>query len=112
MNFVNDKKDGNGFTYDVDIFNQNRHKENGVNRTGQNIADRVCNIYDLEGNCCEYIAEIIYIATGGIYDNSNIFVYDIYRGGQNNDSISASKRQRNNGEASENISFRIVLYVM
>lgn len=40
------------------------------------------------------------------------WIFMIYIGVQNNDSISALKRQRNNGEASENISFRIVLYVM
>lgn len=40
------------------------------------------------------------------------WIFMIYIGVQNNDSISAFKRQRNNGEASENISFRIVLYVM
>ena len=40
------------------------------------------------------------------------WIFMIYIGVQNNDSISAFKRRRNNGEASENISSYIVLYVM
>jgi hypothetical protein len=59
MKFVDGKKDGNGNIYDVRTNNQTRHKGSdiGVELAGKSIADKVQNIYDLEGNCYEYVAE-------------------------------------------------------
>ena len=52
MSFIteNDKE------YDVTISDNNRHT--GVlASSGTNLSDKVCNIYDLEGNCREFVAE-------------------------------------------------------
>ena len=57
MNFVNKKEDGKGNAFDVTTSNSDRHTGSLAN-SGQNEADKVCNIYDLEGNYWEYIAEI------------------------------------------------------
>ena len=57
MNFVNKKEDGKGNEFDVTTSNSDRHTGSLAN-SGQNEADKVCNIYDLEGNYWEYIAEI------------------------------------------------------
>ena len=56
MSFVNGKTDGNQQTYNVTVVNGNRHRQE-EKVSGFNEADRVCNIYDLEGNCYENIAE-------------------------------------------------------
>ena len=56
MKFVDGKLDGNGDIYDVRNSNPNRHT--GIRaESGKNVADKVQNIYDLEGNCYEYVAE-------------------------------------------------------
>ena len=57
MKFVNGKKDGNGAVFDVRTSNSTRGKKPPKYNTGSNIADRVCNIYDLEGNQTEWVAE-------------------------------------------------------
>ena len=49
MAFINGKLDGEGNPYDVTTYSSNRRTEDPAT-TGQNKADRVCNIYDLEGN--------------------------------------------------------------
>ena len=56
MKFVDGKKDGNGNTYNVKKTASARHTGN-VAEAGNNFADKVQNIYDLEGNCWEYVAE-------------------------------------------------------
>ena len=57
MAFVNNKKDGNGVDdYKVATYSTTRHL-NSLKQSGQNPADKVCNIYDLEGNYKEYVAE-------------------------------------------------------
>ncbi len=56
MKFVDGKKDGNGNTYNVRKTDSARHTGN-VAEAGNNFSDKVQNIYDLEGNCWEYVAE-------------------------------------------------------
>ena len=105
MKFVDGKIDGNGNAYDVRTANSNRHKgENiGAEVTGKNIADKVQNIYDLEGNCIEYVAEknntsSPFVYRGGSYD----YGYGYSR---------ASKRGSSSGSAGSNLTFRPVLYI-
>ena len=50
MKFVDEKNDGRGKVFDVETYSSTRHTETPAT-SGQNEADRVCNIYDLEGNC-------------------------------------------------------------
>ena len=104
MKFVNGKKDGNGNVYDVEISNSNRHRGNsvGVEKSGNNIADKVQNIYDLEGNCFEYVAEknntsSPFAGRGGFYYNDS--------------SGRASLRGCSYGAADSVYTFRPVLYV-
>ena len=56
MEFVNGKIDGSGADFIVTEKNDNRYKTS-FEKSGQNEADKVCNIYDLEGNYVEYTAE-------------------------------------------------------
>ena len=56
MDFVNGKKDGTGQYFYVNSPSATRHTGGGssdIKATGQNKADFVCNIYDLEGNVRE-----------------------------------------------------------
>ena len=55
MAFVNNKQDGANNTFDVTT-NGDRGASSPTT-SGQNLADRVCNIFDLEGNYSEYVAE-------------------------------------------------------
>lgn len=103
MSFVNEKLDVNGNYFSVTSYSEERHK-NVVETSGKNEKDKVCNIYDLEGNCNEYVAERTnssnsYIRRGGtiINDNSSF--------------ESASERYEDNGQGSPETSFRFVLYV-
>ena len=56
MKFVDGKKPAQGETYDVRTYDANRHTESKTT-AGKNEYDKVQNIYDLEGNCIEYVAE-------------------------------------------------------
>ena len=70
MNFIDKKIDGTGEKiFDVRQSDISRHKgiEADVEKSGKNINDKVQNIYDLEGNCWEYVVEK--------NNNSNIFNY-------------------------------------
>ena len=104
MAFVNGKKDGTNNTFDVTTHSSSRHI--GLPTTsGQNLADKVCNIFDLEGNYNEYVAEI----------NSYFPSYPIdNRGGSysSGGTIQASYRRHGVGAADSGFSFRFVLYVM
>ena len=76
MKFVDGKTDGNGNTYDVRTYSSTRHTGSKT-EAGKNIADKVQNIYDLEGNCLEYVAEknngiASFIYRGGFYYNSSV----------------------------------------
>ena len=80
MRFINGKIDGSDDedkTYSVTQSKISRHT--GVlEEAGQNEVDKVCNIYDLEGNVIEYVAEKSsyynsgpFNDRGGFYDNIN-----------------------------------------
>ena len=101
MKFVDGKLDGNGNTYDVRTANQTRHTESRT-EAGKNLADKVQNIYDLEGNCYEYIAEknntsSPFVARGGYYNY--------------NSPDRASLRGSNHGIANSRCTFRSALYI-
>ena len=97
MEFVTGKDDA----FDVTKYDQSRHT-GVIANTGENESDKVCNIYDLEGNCCEYVAEL------NSYEPSNQFVA---RGGFSTNTNPASARIGYHGNAHPNRSFRFVLYV-
>ena len=104
MKFVDGKIDGNGNAYDVRTYNAARHKgfSVGVEKTGNNISDKVQNIYDLEGNCYAYVAE----------KNNTSFPFVVRGGYCNNDSIlRASLRFSSTGYAGSFLSFRSALYI-
>ena len=101
MTFVNGKKDGAGNTIDVTV-NGDRGGSSKAT-SGQHPADRMCNIFDLEENCREYVAE------KKSYNDSFPFVR---RGGDYFSSNSASYRDISDGDAYSNLSFRFTLYVM
>ena len=101
MKFVNGKKDGKGITYDVKARNANRHARE-MTTAGKNIADKVQNIYDLEGNFLEYVAE------------KNGYTYPfVFRGGEyrKRSDDSASERDSADGSAYSDRTFRAVLYI-
>lgn len=106
MGLINNKIDGSGKNiFDVKIPNPARHTNAGiVTTTGKNINDKVYNIYDLEGNAMEYVAERT------LYKNSNNF---IRRGGFYNyyDDAPASLRDSITEKPDLAASFRIVLYL-
>ena len=102
MKFVDGKTDGNGSIYDVRTYNPDRRTGNRA-KTGENLADKVQNIYDLEGNCWEYVAEknnasAPFILRGGTYDRGS--------------TIRASERAGSSAEYANNYTtFRTVLYI-
>ena len=102
MKFVDGKTDGNGNTYDVRTVNSTRHTGSKT-EAGKNLADKVQNIYDLEGNCYEYVAE-----------KNNTSRPFVLRGGNSyssNSNIRASLRGRNNGGVNSSMTFRSALYI-
>ena len=101
MAFVNNKQDGANNTFDV-TKNGDRGGSSPA-ASGQNPADRVCNIFDLEENYYEYVAEM------SSYRTNYPFVC---RGGNYNDTIPASYCDDSKGIAYTIHSFRFVLYVM
>ncbi len=104
MEFVDGNKDGTNHEFDVKTKDNNRHK-GSEEKSGQNEADEVCNIYDLEGNYCEYLAEKSGDDTGlQIVQRSGY-----YNGSQ---SGSASYRYGKQDGADQGVSFRLVLYVI
>lgn len=93
------RKDGLGDDYIVTSSKDNRHiRAEWPQKAGYNEADRVCNIYDLEGNGREYIAEVGSPA--------------IHRGGGFNYKSSASFRSGSIGAPFKDNTFRVVLYVI
>ena len=106
MGFVNGKNDGNNKKYDVTSFEANRHT-GSLAVSGKNPVDKVCNIYDLEGNYMEFVAEKTTAFTGR---ESNVTRGGFYR----NIGYTASKRYYDGHGSDETymISFRIVLYIM
>ena len=104
MAFVNGKQDGSSDadkTYNVTTYKSSRHTGSRTT-SGQNPADRVCNIFDLEGNCYEYVAEKnSYLANGPF----------VIRGSNYFNTRSASYRYYDGGAANSYFCFRFVLYV-
>ena len=101
MSFIDGKNDGKGNIFNVKEVNKKRHTDS-LATSGQNEYDRVCNIYDLEGNCWEYVAE------KSLKDTNYQFVC---RGGSYGDSA-ASHCFNNSGSGYDDNSFRFVLYLI
>ena len=109
MKFIDGKLDGGSEpqTFNVRTPLETRHIGDEVVNSGNNESDRVCNIYDLEGNAMEYVGEI-----NKNQETEN--TRSIVRGGTNSLDIEASSRAQilnEQGNSLENFSFRIVLYV-
>ena len=102
MKFVNGKEDVSGNIYNVRTVEPNRHIEEKT-ETGKNEEDKIQNIYDLEGNCYEYVTE----------KNGSDYPF-VFRGGnyKNNEYNKASLRGSSYGEEYSDITFRPVLYIM
>ncbi|WP_455935229.1 hypothetical protein [Haemophilus sp.] len=103
MKFVDGKNDGMGNKYNVREGSTKRHRETSVEKTGNNLNDKVRNLYDLEGNCYEYVAEKnnstnSYIARGGTFYTT---AYS-----------RASERPGGEGKGYQDTSFRATLYIM
>lgn len=116
MGTINGKLDGTGDYFYVAEYDLDRHKGSdiGVTNTGINEADRVYNIYDLEGNAGEFVAERsdylsgisgTYIFRGGNYTNKTSGLIESYK------VKSASYRIYGYGSGDSASSFRMVLYV-
>ena len=98
MKFV-DGKDG----FSVTQASSDRHNSSGIANTGANEKDMVCNIYDLEGNAFEYVADKSTVDSSSPY---------IKRGGSYDNTIQASTYTSCNGKEDTSIAFRVVLYVI
>lgn len=116
MGTINGKLDGTGDYFYVEEYDLDRHKGSDieVTNTGINEADRVYNIYDLEGNAGEFVAERsdylsgipgTYIFRGGNYMNKTSGLIESYK------VKSASYRIYGYGSGDSASSFRMVLYV-
>ena len=101
MSFVNGKLDGNNEVFDVEVANKNRDKP--ITSSGQNESDKVCNIYDLEGNRWEFVAEGRNI--NGKYNDSQ-------RGGAYTSGYPTSFRAIYNTTITLAETFRIALYII
>ena len=98
MKFVDGKDE-----FSVTQASSDRHNSSGIANTGANEKDMVCNIYDLEGNAFEYVAD------KSTVDSSSPYVK---RGGSYDNTIQASTYTSCNGKEDTSISFRVVLYVI
>ena len=103
MKFVDGKNDAKGNPYNVRVYDTNRHNGTGVIASGKNEYDKVENIYDLEGNCCEYVAE----------KNSTSLPF-VHRGGYSykGSNYRASGRYGDGDFAFSTVTFRPALYIM
>ena len=102
METVNNKYDGKEQVFNVLTARDERHTGNAT-VSGNNEADRVYNIYDLESNYWEYVAET----------NSN--GSSKIRGGAANDKVGAATRSQllgSDGTEIVDAGFRVVLYVI
>lgn len=107
MSFVNGKTDGRGNIFNVNSYSNSRHTGNIAN-TGYNLADKVLNIFDLEGNATEISSERCQ------YDNMQLL---ISRGGFETLNLEynpacASAREPLCDYTANNVGYRMVLYVM
>ena len=104
MKFVDGKNDVTGEKiFNVRKCDETRHTVSGATEAGKNINDKVQNIYDLEGNCFEYVAE---------KNNTNYSVVFRGRNYSKDGCNGASKRDGHNDTAFSNLTFRPVLYIM
>ena len=97
----------NDENYDVRTVNEKRHTQ-GISeseKTGQNENDKTCNIYDLEGNCIEFVAEKTEDTTGR-------GMTQIIIGGNFNFTFEASSRTATKLSSSVGFGFRFVLYII
>ncbi len=103
MKFVDGKNDANGHVFDVRTVSPERHS-GSVAQTGKDNDDKVQNIYDLEGNCYEWVAE----------KNNNTSLPFVFRGGgyDNGSNSRASLRTSGSDGAVYDGSFRPALYIM
>ena len=101
MGVIDGKKDEEGNVFDVETALDIRHTQ-FFEKSGQNETDKVYNIYDLEGNYIEIVAEKNNWASTSPY---------IRRGGSADGVYEASYRMTKAPTASRS-TFRIVLYVM
>ena len=104
MKFVDGKKDGNENPYDVRTYDPTRHTGNKT-EAGKNLADKVQNLYDLEGNCYEYVAEknntsYPFVFRGGDYYDSSL-----------SSSYRASWRYSHGSSDYSSYTFRSALYI-
>ena len=97
MAFVNGKNDGMGKIFNVIKGDPSRHR-NSIESTGNNLNDKVQNIYDLEGNCRENVAE-------------RLLRYNPYCIRSNNSAASYRTDAHYNELEADGMSFRVVLYV-
>ena len=102
MKFVDGKKPAQGETYDVRTYDANRHTGSKTT-AGKNEYDKVQNIYDLEGNCYEYVAEKNNTGSPFVYRGGDCDKYSNFR---------ASLRNSGSGDANYSRSFRPALYIM
>ena len=103
MHFVDKKNDATGKIFDVRVYDKTRHTGSKT-EAGKNNNDRVQNIYDLEGNCYEWVAE-----------KNNTSNPIVCRGGYYNYNISyhrASVRISYYDNAYSGNTFRSALYIM
>ena len=107
MGFVNGKLDGAtpAQKFNVSIGSATR-REDAPTNTGINEADKVCNIYDLEANHMEFVAEIV---SGS---NGRPLLRGDYNSGASSGFYGACSRAGLLGQENEIASFRIVLYVL
>ena len=101
MGVIDGKKDGENNIFNVKTALNIRHTPS-FEKSGQNEADKVYNIYDLEGNYIEVVAE---------KNNWSSISPCIRRGGSADGVYEASYRMTKANVASKS-TFRIVLYVM
>jgi len=103
MKFVDGKKDAKNNTYNVRVRDLNRHT-GSLASAGKNEYDKVQNIYDLEGNCCEWVAEKNNTSHSFVHRGGYCFIYS--------SDLRASERFSYPDVASSNFSFRSTLYIM
>ena len=92
--------------YDVLNGNQNWHMGSSVSLTGENDEDEGCNIYDLESNAYEYVAE-----KSSYYNSYGTYPF-VIRGGLYEVNSPASVRLYSNDVADDYTSFRFVIYII
>ena len=76
LKFMNGKADGSGATVNVNTPSSSRQLSSRQ-VSGYNVVDKICNIYDLEGNCYEWTLET-YDTSGRILRGSNSYNAGIY----------------------------------